>query len=130
MAFPSLRSFFFLLGELDTLDFIGDEYVLGFHRHNLIGEFVDADESGDNLTAAGFEVHNAPHVTGLKQVLLVLVGEDMPEIRAIEIRFLTHTVDGEHHGAVSRLLERQACVRAERTAEPKFMVIGTIWLVL
>lgn len=45
----------FLLGELDTLDFIGDEYVLGFHRHNLIGEFVDAYEGEDNLTAAGFK---------------------------------------------------------------------------
>ena len=54
---------------------------------------------------ASFQFHDTSHVARFEQVLLVLVGEDMSEIRSVKVGFLPDTVDAEHHFACHGLLE-------------------------
>ena len=101
-----------LFGELHALYFPRDEGVLRTHGDHLVGEFVYADERGDVFAVASLQFHYTPHVACLKQVLLVLLGEDVPEIRAVKFGFLADAVDAEGDLATCGLLERQACVGA------------------
>ena len=49
--------------------------------HQLVGVLVDGDQTGFRRASA--------------QVLLVLLGEDMPEVRAFQLRLLAYAVDAE-----------------------------------
>ena len=103
----------FLFGQFYPADFIGNEHILCLHGHNLVGELVDADERGDVFAVAPFQFHDTSHVARFKQVLLILLGEDVPEIRTVKFRFLSDSVDAEDNRSADRLLERQACVGAQ-----------------
>ena len=104
----------FLLRELHALYFLRDEDVLRTHGHHLVGEPVDAYEGGDVLPVASSEFHHAPHVARLQKVPLVLVGEDVPEIRAVQLGFLADAVDAQHHIPPGGLLEGQPGVGTQR----------------
>ena len=102
----------FLFGQFHPADFTWYEDILGFHRHHLVGQLVDADERGDILAVTVLQFHDTPHVACLKQVLLVLVGEDMPEVGTVEVGFLPDTVDAQHDVPGAGLLEREPRVGA------------------
>ena len=95
----------FLLGELHTLDFSWNEGIFRTHGDYLVGELVYADERRDVFTVAPFQFHHTSHVACFKQVLLVLIGENMPEIRTVKFGFLTDAVDAEGYLSVCGLLE-------------------------
>ena len=102
-----------LLCQFHALDFPWDEGILRFHGDHLVGQLVDADEGWDILPVTSFQFHDTPHVARFEQVLLVLVGEDMSEVRSVKVGFLPDTVDAEHHFARHGLLEGQTCVRSQ-----------------
>ena len=103
----------FLFGEPHALYFPRDESVLRTHGDHLVGELVYADERGDVFAVASLQFHYTPHVARLKQVLLVLLGEDVSEIRTVKFGFLADAVDAEGYLAAGSLLERQARVGAQ-----------------
>ena len=94
-----------LLRQLHALDFFRDEDVLRFHRHHLVGELVNTDKGRYILTVTVFQFHHTTHVTCFQQVLLVLVREDVAEIRSVKFGFLTDAVDAQNNGATHGLLE-------------------------
>ena len=102
-----------LFGKLYTLDFLWDKGILRFHGDHLVGQLVDADEGRDKLPVASFQLHDTPHVARLEQVMLILLGKDMTEVRAVKVGFLPDTVNTEHHVARHGLLEGQTGVRSQ-----------------
>ena len=91
LAFPQVVDF--LVGQFHTFDFLRDVGVFRAHGDHLVGELVDADERRDVFAVAPFQFHHTPHVACLQQVLLVLFGEDVTEVRAFEFGFLADAVD-------------------------------------
>lgn len=63
--------------------------------HQLVGALVDGDQTGFSRASAQVQFRHTSHVAALAQVLLVLLGEDMPEVRAFQLRLLAYTVDAE-----------------------------------
>jgi len=110
LAFPQVV--LLLLGQFNSADFTRYEDILGFHRHHLVGQLVDADERGDILAVAVLQFHDTPHVARLKQIFLVLVREDVPEVGTVEVGFLPDTVDAQHDVSGAGLLEREPRVGA------------------
>ena len=94
-----------LLGKLYAFNLLRDEDIFRTHGDHLIGELVNADKRGDVFTATSFQFHDTSHIACFKQILLVLLGEDMPEVRAVKFGFLPDTVDAQHDGTSHGLLE-------------------------
>ena len=99
LAFPQVV--LFLFGQFHPLYLVRDEHVVHFGGHHLIGKPVYADEGRDVFPVAPLQFHDTPHVARLQQVALVLVGEDVPEIRAVEVGLLADSVDAQHDFPVS-----------------------------
>ena len=86
----------FIRSQSNTFDFIRDIDMLLPDGDQLVGVLVDGDQAGGVLTATQVEFHRTSHVAGLTQVLLVLFREDMSEIRTVQFRFFSDTVDAQH----------------------------------
>ena len=94
-----------LPGKFHTLDFSWYEGILYSHGDHLVGEFVYTDERRDILAVTSLKIHDTSHIARFEQVLLVLFGKYMPEIRAVEFRLLSDTVYAQYDGSSNGLLE-------------------------
>ena len=103
LAFPQVV--LFLFGQLYPLDFLRDERIFHTHGNHLVGKFVYAHEGRDVFPVTSLQFHDTPHVACFKQVLLVLFGKDVSEIRTVKFGFLTDTVDAQYDGTSHGLLE-------------------------
>ncbi len=90
-------------------DFIRDIDMLLSDGYQFVGILVDGNQTRLCRVATQVKVSHASHVPALTQVLLVLFREDMSEIRTVQFRFFSDTVDAQHDlPAVG--YERKACI--------------------
>ena len=64
--------------------------------YQFVGILVDGNQTRLCRVATQVKVSHASHVPAFTQVLLVLFREDMSEIRTVQFRFLSDTVDAQH----------------------------------
>ena len=93
-----------------TFDFIRDIDMLLSYGYQFVGILVDGNQTWLSRVATQVKVSHASHVSTFTQVLLVLFREDMSEIRTIQFRFLSDTVDTQHNLPTVGY-ERKACVQ-------------------
>ena len=90
-------------------DFIRDIDMLLSYGYQFVGILVDGNQARLCRVATQVKVSHASHVSTFTQVLLVLFREDMSEIRTVQFRFFSDTVDAQHDlPAVG--YERKACI--------------------
>ena len=86
----------FIRSQSHTFDFIRDIDMLLSDGYQFVGILVDGNQTRLCRVATQVKVSHASHVPALTQVLLVLFREDMSEIRTVQFRFFSDTVDTQH----------------------------------
>ena len=77
-------------------DFIRDIDMLLSDGYQFVGILVDGNQTRLSCVTTQVKVSHASHVSTFTQVLFVLFREDMSEIRTVQFRFFSDTVDTQH----------------------------------
>ena len=86
----------FFRSQSHTFDFIRDIDMFLSDGYQFVGILVDGNQTRLCRVATQVKVSHASHVSTFTQVLLVLFREDMSEIRTVQFRFFSDTVDTQH----------------------------------
>ena len=94
--FTILQFLNFVRSQSNTFDFIRDIDMLLSYGYQFVGILVNGNQTRLSRIATQVKVSHASHVSTFTQVLLVLFREDMSEIRTVQFRFFSDTVDAQH----------------------------------